>query len=58
MNLQKKRLRGRKSFRAGVDSPVFKYLVSLKFLLVMLMTLLPSSIEGLIGLREEHLASL
>jgi len=57
MNLQKKRLRGRKSFRAGVG-PVFKYLVSLKFLLVMLMTLLPSSIEGLIGLREEHLASL
>jgi hypothetical protein len=54
MNLQKRRLKGRKSFRAGMNDLVFKYLVSVKFLLVMLMTLFSSSIEGLMGLWEEQ----
>ena len=55
-------LRGRKAspFRAEMDSPLiegFKYLFA-KNPLVTLMTLLPSSTEGLMGLREEYQSSL
>jgi|GEM_PF-1417970 len=62
IKLQSWGLRGRKTspFRAGMDSPLTESLNTSfsKHLLVMLMTLLPSSIEGLMGLREEHQSSL
>jgi hypothetical protein len=53
-------LRGRKASPAGMDSLLtesFKYLFA-KNIVVTLMTLLPSSIEGLMGLWEEQPSSL
>ena len=54
--LQSWGLRGRKASLAGMDSPLIESLnTSLpEFLLVTLMMLLPSSIEGLMGLWEEQ----
>jgi hypothetical protein len=45
-------LRGQRASPAGMDSPCLNTSLS-KFLSVMLMTLFPSSIEGLMGLWEE-----
>ena len=53
-------LRGRKASQVRMDSPLIESLNTplLRYLLVTLTTLLSSSIEGLMGLREEHQSSL